>query len=278
MATIDDYFSIDNDHNITCVSETTLSSSDGRFLPVKIFQNLAAGACYFAIRIPFVDDTLSYCLGLIDGNLVETLMDASPKVVISSTSRPVDTTDLKFCGRIYIYAGVDLTEEEISLIHSKGLKKGLFIEYFGPSWVNKRSTFEKPLAFISHDSRDKESIAKPLALKLAGLGIRVWYDEFSLKIGDSLRESIEKGIRETNFCILVITKNFLTNKGWTKAEFNSVFTREILQKEKIILPIWHDVSPQDVYEYSPSLVDRLAANWSEGEMSVATKIKNRIQG
>lgn len=137
---------------------------------------------------------------------------------------------------------------------------------------------EKPLAFILHDSRDKEEIAMPLALKLSGLGIPVWFDEFSLKLGDSLRESIEKGIKETAFCILILTKNFLTNEGWTKTEFNSVFTKEIVQKNKVMLPIWHNVSKEEVYEYSPSLANRLAAKWSEGVGSVAQKIKNKIHG
>jgi hypothetical protein len=246
-----------------------------------MFQDLAAGACYFAIRIPSVNNALDYCLSMINGNLIEAVMGAFPRAVVSSfrpTLHPVNTAALRFCGRIYLYSEVDLATEEIDLIHSEGLKRDLFVEYFGPSWAKQRSTMEKPLAFISHDSRDKENIAKPLALKLSGLGIPVWFDEFSLRIGDSLRESIEKGIRETNFCILIVTKNFLTNEGWTKTEFNSVFTREILQKKKIILPIWHDVSPEEVYEYCPSLVDRLAANWNEGESIVATKIKNRIQG
>lgn len=281
MASIDDYFNIDSKHNITIHSENSLSSNDGKILPVRMFQNLAAGACYFAIRIPAVSNALDYCLSMINGNLIEAVMDAFPRVVVSSsrpTLHPVNTADLRFCGRIYLYSEVDLTTEEIDLIHSEGLKRDLFVEYFGPSWAKALSVMEKPLAFISHDSRDKESIAKPLALKLSGLGIPVWFDEFSLRIGDSLRESIEKGIRETDFCILIVTKNFLTNEGWTKTEFNSVFTREILQKKKIILPIWHDVSPEEVYEYCPSLVDRLAANWNEGESIVATKISNRIQG
>ena len=190
----------------------------------------------------------------------------------------MNTNDLMFCGRIYIYSETDLIKEEIDLIHNEGVKHGLFVEYFGPSWAKERSTMEKPLAFISHDYRDKQEIAMPLALKLSELGIPVWFDEFSLKLGDSLRESIEKGIKETDFCILILTKNFLTNKGWTKTEFNSVFAKEIVQENKVMLPIWHNVSKKEVYECSPSLVDRLAAKWSEGVQSVAQRIKNKIHG
>lgn len=281
MASINDYFNIDSKHNITVHSESSLSSSDGTILPIRMFQNLAAGASYFAIRIPAMSNPLDYCLNLLSSNLVDSVMNAFPKAVISSsmpTLHSVNTNDLIFCGRIYIYSETDLIKEEIDLVHTEGLKHDLFVEYFGPSWAKERSTMEKPLAFILHDSRDKEEIAMPLALKLSGLGIPVWFDEFSLKLGDSLRESIEKGIKETAFCILILTKNFLTNEGWTKTEFNSVFTKEIVQKNKVMLPIWHNVSKEEVYEYSPSLANRLAAKWSEGVGSVAQKIKNKIHG
>jgi hypothetical protein len=281
MASINDYFNIDSKHNITIESEANLPISDGTILPIRMFQNLASGSRYFAIRIPFVSNPLDYCLGFLASNLVDSIMNVFPKVVISSsfpTLHPVNTEDLKFCGRIYIYSEIDLNKEDIDLIHTEALKRGLSVEYFGPSWAKERSSIEKPLAFISHDSRDKEEIAKPLALELSQLGIPVWFDEFSLKLGDSLRESIEKGIKETDHCILVLTKNFLTNDGWTKIEFNSVFTKEIIQKKKVIIPIWHDVSKEQVYEYSPSLVDRLAAKWSEGVKMVAAKIKNKIHG
>ena len=82
----------------------------------------------------------------------------------------------------------------------------------------------------------------------------VWFDEFSLKVGDRLRESIEKGIRECKKCILVLTPNFLSNPGWTKVEFNSIFTREIVEKQDLVLPVWRDVSRDQVFEYSPTLV------------------------
>ncbi|MEN6317354.1 MAG: toll/interleukin-1 receptor domain-containing protein [Syntrophaceae bacterium] len=281
MASINDYFNIDNKHNITIESESSLSINDGTILPIRMFQNLAVGASYFAIQLPVFNKPIDFCLELLGSNLIESVAKAFPKVTISSsrpTLHPINTAELTFCGRIYIYCDTDLSQSDIDLIHSEGLKRGLFIEYFGPSWAKERSAIEKPLAFISHDSRDKKAIAMPLALKLSGLGIPVWFDEFSLKLGDSLRESIERGIKETDYCILIITRNFLMNDGWTKTEFNSVFTKEIIEKKKVMLPIWYDVSKEEVYEYSPSLVDRLAANWSDGMDTVAAKLKSRING
>ena len=113
-------------------------------------------------------------------------------------------------------------------------------------YMEERNKFEKPLGFVCHDSRDKEEIAKPLAVALLGMRCPVWYDEFSLKVGDSLRASVEKGLKECKRCVLIITKNFLSNEGWTKREFDSIFTRELIERSNVILPVWHEVSPEDV--------------------------------
>ena len=40
--------------------------------------------------------------------------------------------------------------------------------------------------FISHASQNKANFVAPLAGLLSGMGIRVWYDDFVLKVGDSL--------------------------------------------------------------------------------------------
>lgn len=113
----------------------------------------------------------------------------------------------------------------------------------------------KPEAFISHDSRDKDTIARPIAQGLSRLGHQVWFDEFSLKPGDRLRESIEQGLRDCKRCILILTPNFLSNRGWGATEFNSIFTREVLEGASVVIPVWAGVKKEDIYAYSPSLLN-----------------------
>jgi hypothetical protein len=147
-----------------------------------------------------------------------------------------------------------------------------------PQYAEPRSIPERTLAFISHDSRDKDDIAHPLALMLEERNCPVWYADFSLRVGDSLRESIERGLKETRKCILILTPNFLRNEGWGKREFNSVFTRELLEKKNLILPVWHQVTEQEVYEYSPSLADKVALKWSaEDKQDIAEKLQQAVQ-
>ena len=52
--------------------------------------------------------------------------------------------------------------------------------------------------FISHASEDKDDFVRPLAEGLEQRGLRVWFDESTLKVGDSLREAIDHGLGEAN--------------------------------------------------------------------------------
>jgi hypothetical protein len=136
--------------------------------------------------------------------------------------------------------------------------------------------FEKPLAFISHDSLDKDSVARPLTITLQKMLCPVWYDEFALRVGDPLRESIEKGLKECKKCVLVLSPHFLSNNGWTKREFNSIFTREILEDARLVLPIWCGVTKEQVYEYSPSLLNVKAIIWDESKLEDICRQLNRV--
>lgn len=115
--------------------------------------------------------------------------------------------------------------------------------------------------FISHASEDKEEFVKPLAETLESMGIRVWYDEFSLKVGDSLTKSIDQGLINSKFGVIVLSKSFM-KKQWTNYEFKSLVSREMHHGEKVILPIWHEISKNDVMAFSPHLADKVALNSS----------------
>ncbi len=112
--------------------------------------------------------------------------------------------------------------------------------------------------FISHASEDKDEIVRPLASALQAGGLDVWYDEFSLKIGDSLRQKIDAGLARSRFGIVVLSQHFI-KKGWTNYELDGIVSRSI-NGEQIMLPIWHGITKQEVLEYSPSLADKVARN------------------
>ncbi len=112
--------------------------------------------------------------------------------------------------------------------------------------------------FISHASEDKDEVVRPLANTLKNGGLSVWYDEFELKIGDSLRQKIDKGLVKSRFGVVVLSKSFFS-KGWTNYELDGIVTKA-MTGEQVILPIWHNISKAEVIKYSPSLADKLARN------------------
>jgi len=110
--------------------------------------------------------------------------------------------------------------------------------------------------FISHASEDKDSVVRPLAHALTNGGLAVWYDEFELRIGDSLRRKIDSGLAKSRFGIVVLSRSFF-RKGWTNYELDGLVTRSI-SGEQVLLPIWHEITKQELLEYSPSLGDKVA--------------------
>src|ERR1019366_1994575 len=112
--------------------------------------------------------------------------------------------------------------------------------------------------------RDKDRVARPLARRLASMLCPVWYDEFSLKPGDSLREGIDRGLAECPKCIVILSRSFLNNPGWTKGEFNAIVTRHFTEGGSVLIPIWHRVSSKAVREYSALVADIVAANTKAG--------------
>jgi hypothetical protein len=114
--------------------------------------------------------------------------------------------------------------------------------------------------FISHATEDKDEFVRPLTIKLQELGFKVWYDEFTIKLGDSLRQSIDKGLANARYGVVVLSSAFFS-KNWPQYELNGLVARE-MQGRKVILPIWHRVTKDEVVSYSPTLADKLALNSS----------------
>lgn len=129
--------------------------------------------------------------------------------------------------------------------------------------------------FISHASEDKDAVARPLAEKLKELGITVWLDEFALKIGDSLRQSIDRGLSEARFGVAVISPHFL-KKEWPQLELNALVAKETGAGSPVVLPVWHNISAKEVNEKSPLLADRLAVSTENGIEEVAKKLAEAI--
>jgi anti-sigma regulatory factor (Ser/Thr protein kinase) len=128
--------------------------------------------------------------------------------------------------------------------------------------------------FISHSSEEKQTVVMPLARLLGEAGLRVWVDDCELTIGDSLRRAIDTGLSQARFGVVVLSCSFF-EKEWPQRELDGLLARED-GKNKLILPIWHGLTPQEVAKYSPILGARVAVSTSKGLPVVARAIRLAI--
>jgi hypothetical protein len=126
-------------------------------------------------------------------------------------------------------------------------------------------------AFICHAWEDKETFVAGFAHRLSSLGASIWYDDYSLEVGDSLREKIDEGLRKSRFGIVILSPSFFA-KRWPQAELNAMFSEERRRGTKVILPLLHQIAPCDIGLFSPLLADRLCLSTAVGLESVVTRL------
>lgn len=166
-------------------------------------------------------------------------------------------------------SGIKITAEgEVELDRLQTTSQGLGMESVKPA--TPHALADKFDVFISHASEDKNAFVRPLAEALRDAGIKVWYDEFTLKWGESLRDSIDRGLATSRYGLVVLSHNFFSN-DWPQRELNGLFAT-MKAGERRILPIWHELSAEEVKKYSPMLSDLLAANSAEGVSAIVAKV------
>ena len=127
--------------------------------------------------------------------------------------------------------------------------------------------------FIAHASEDKNFVT-PLASALTQRNLKVWYDDFILKLGDSLRREIDKGLAQSRYGVVVLSHNFFL-KHWPQKELDGLAATEQLGT-KVILPVWHNINKEEVVHYSPTLADIVAVKSIIGIEAVVTNIIKAI--
>jgi TIR domain len=130
--------------------------------------------------------------------------------------------------------------------------------------------------FISHASEDKERFARPLVEELGKQGMRVWFDEAELRVGDSLTQKIDDGLRRSRYGVVILSTAFFA-KDWPRAELDALADRQFGTGDVVILPIWLGVSAADVRAYSPLLASLFALRASEGVAQIAEKLAERVR-
>ncbi|MFX0140071.1 MAG: TIR domain-containing protein [Candidatus Hodarchaeota archaeon] len=128
--------------------------------------------------------------------------------------------------------------------------------------------------FLSHSNKDKKFV-KELVNRLTNDGFSVWYDDWEIKIGDSIINKINEGISTSDFLIIVLSKNSVNSK-WVKEELNAATIKNIESKGIFILPIL--ISECKI---PPLLTDKKYADFSldpdDAYEKLVTSIKHNLE-
>ncbi len=132
--------------------------------------------------------------------------------------------------------------------------------------------------FIAHASEDKKDFVDPLARLLQEKELVVWYDDFVLRYGASLRREIDKGIANSRRGIVVLSHAFFA-KEWPQTEVDGMMAIQMQGGSPYIFPIWHGIESEEVSRRSPTLAGRKAARTSAMDIEeIANAIAQSVPG
>ena len=129
--------------------------------------------------------------------------------------------------------------------------------------------------FICHASEDKAEIAAPLADALLAAGYLVWYDQYSLVAGESLKRSIDAGLAECDYGIVILSKSFF-QKRWPREELDGLTAIESARDARTVIPLWHGVDHEYVVRHSPTLAGKKAILTNVGMEGIVAGITQAV--
>lgn len=123
--------------------------------------------------------------------------------------------------------------------------------------------------FLSHASEEKRAVAMPIANKLSESGLSVWFDDQCLLIGDSLLESINHGLQNSRYGVVILSRNFFL-KDWPRYELEQIPLANIL-------PVLHNMSYKDLSRNAPAIAKKRVLSTSGGLGVVCQEIIQVVQ-
>ena len=108
--------------------------------------------------------------------------------------------------------------------------------------------------FLSHSAKDK-AVVRDVAERLRKEGVKVWFDEWMIKAGDSIPAKIEEGLERSRVLVLCMSANAF-GSDWAQLESGTFRFRDPLNKERRFLPLRLDDAP-----IKGSLVRFICIDW-----------------
>lgn len=135
---------------------------------------------------------------------------------------------------------------------------------------------KKTDAFLSFAFEERNSVAMPLATLLKEKSISIWFSSHEFSTGiKNIFFDINEGIINSRYGIAIISPTYLLKK-WTKTELAALFAKED-HTQRILLPIWHQISYKQILKHIPLLADRFSLHTDMGMTTLANRIERIIK-
>ena len=123
--------------------------------------------------------------------------------------------------------------------------------------------------FLSYAAADHD-IARAIATELRRNGLRVWFAEYELKVGDSLANKITGAISSSDYLVVLLSPQSVKSR-WVQRELNAAFARDLSSRDITLIPVL--ISDCDVPSFLEHrvLID-LRANFQAGISKLVQKI------
>ena len=128
--------------------------------------------------------------------------------------------------------------------------------------------------FISYAIEDKFPTAAGIAERLKQSGLNVYFVGDRLTAGDLISDTVNQGLEESQFCVLIVSPNYVRN--WPAIERNHILHREKKEGKKLVFPVWNNISREDVARHFPELIDHYAPSIDSGLDAVADHLQKAI--
>src|SRR5215510_10864771 len=89
--------------------------------------------------------------------------------------------------------------------------------------------------FLSHSSKDQSAV-RALAQRLEADGVRVWFDETSIAIGEHIGVALEQGLQTSRRIVLIMSPHTFAS-DWVTAERWSILFRDPLNNNQRFVPV-----------------------------------------
>jgi hypothetical protein len=166
-------------------------------------------------------------------------------------------------------------EEEVSLSPDYGSSADL-------DRLHNVSMHTRRTVFISYASKDRDFVER-LAADLRNSGARVWFDQWEIKVGDSITQKINEGIRDNDYLAVVLSPDSVASH-WVRKELNAAMMKELNSRSVVVLPIlYSDCTIPSLIadkryadfrtDYKAGLSEIVGVLAPKGEMSALAKVE-----